>query len=234
MIYQCYFKKEQEKFLFDSDVYKGFGLEPEVNSSITNNVNELKDPDVRLSLTEYGAFLHIYKNDVWKYDSDDWIGFTSYRQLDKTPIIFKNKELFTNLLNFTSNGICGWGYYRTNSNASIQAELCHPGINKFIKDILSEFNLEIPKRFYQDKYLLFANYWAMKKEYFLDFMSWSWPIIQYAITQSSHPYASMKSPISNVNTKKWLGYFMERLFLIWYMTRNYVPANIGPICGNLA
>jgi len=234
MIYQCYFKKEHEKFLFDSDVYKGFGLELEVNPSIANNVEELNDPSLRLSLAEYGALLHIYKNDVWKYDSDDWIGFTSYRQLEKTPIIFKNKELFKNLLNFTSDGISGWGYYKTISNASVQAEICHPGINKFIQDIFSHFNMQIPKRFYEDKYLLFANYWAMRKEYFVDFMSWSWPIIQYAITQKSHPYVYTASPISNVDTKKWLGYFMERLFLIWYMDRKYIPTNIGPICGHLA
>jgi hypothetical protein len=99
---------------------------------------------------------------------------------------------------------------------------------------LSNFGLEIPKRFYTDRYLLFANYWAMSKEHFLDFMNWSWPIVEYAMTQEHHEYASEPSPIPSVDTRKWLGYFMERLFLIWYMERNYYPANFGPICGALA
>lgn len=234
MIYQCYFSKGQEPMLFTSDVYAKFGLEPQVNENIAKNTPELEDPSTRLSLTEYGAFLHIYKNDVWKFDSDDWIGFTSYRQLDKTPVMFKNKDLFRHLLNSTCDGFCGWGYYKTVSNAATQAEICHPGINQFIKDIFANFNLQIPRRFYEDKYLLFANYWAMRKEFFLDFMAWSWPIVEYAMTQKSHPYVSTPSPVGNVDTRKWLGYFMERLFLIWYMGRNYIPTNIGPICGNLA
>jgi len=230
MIYQCYFRKDQETKLFLTDVYYPFGLEPEVNPSLLTNCDELRDPNLRLSLTEYAAFLHIYKNDVFKKDSDWWVGFTSYRQLDKTPIIFKNKAKFEELLNL-AGGFCGWGYYLTRSNASTQAEICHPGINNFIKDVLSKFNIEIPKRFYEDKYLLFANYWAMRKEFFLDFMSWSWPIVSYASTLIDHPYVKTNSPVSTVDTRKWLGYFMERLFIIWYMIRNYNPSNFGPICG---
>jgi hypothetical protein len=233
MIYQCYFKKEQESNLFITDIYYPFGLEPQVNPSITLNCPELEDPATRLSLTEYGAFLNIYRNDVFKKDSDQWIGFTSYRQLDKTPIIFKNKNKFEELLFTICNGFAGWGYYHTFSNASHQAEVCHPGINNFINYVFKQLNIKIPERFYKDTFLLFANYWVMTKHMFIDFMEFSWPIIQFASQQKNHPYVSEKSPIETVDTRKWLGYFMERLFLIWYMSRNYYPANIGPVCGKL-
>lgn len=220
--------------LFNTDVYAPFGLEPEVNPDISLNCKELEDPATRLALTEYGAFLSIYKNDVWKKDNDSWIGFTSYRQLDKSPVIFKNKAKFSEILNIVCGGFAGWGYYYSRSNASTLSELCHPNINKFITDVLSHFGIKIPERFYTDKHLLFASYWAMNKSIFIDFMSWSWPIMQHAMTLTSHEFAHTKSPVPSVDQRKWLGYFMERIFLIWYMIRDYRPSNIGPVCGLLA
>lgn len=234
MIYQCYFKKDHEEFLFDSDVYKGFGLEPDVNPTITKNCPELEDPINRLNLVEYAAFLNIYRNDVFKFDDDDWIGFTSYRQTLKTPIMFSNKKLFRDLLMSVGNGFCGWGYYRTHSNASQQSEICHPNINSFIKETLDHFNIKLPDRFYKDQYILFANYWAMRKEMFLDFMLWSMPIMEYALTKTDHPYTRSKSWVPTVSEHKWVGYYQERLFIIWYMLRNFIPTNFGPICGEIA
>jgi hypothetical protein len=234
MIYQCYFKKDQESMLFKTDLYSPFGLEPEVNPNIALNCPELESSALRLSLTEYGAFLNIFRNDVSKVDNDWWIGFTSYRQLDKTPIIFKNKQKFEELLHVVARGFGGWGFYVSQSNASNVSELCHPKINNFISHILSRFNIQIPQRFYTERHILFANYWAMHKELFVDFMNWSWPIIQYAMTQSDHEYVHTKSPIPTIDQRKWLGYFMERLFLIWYMQKNLHPANFGPLCGILA
>jgi hypothetical protein len=233
MIYQCYFKKDQEPSLFKTDLYKPIGLEPEVNPDIAKNCLELEDPKLRLNLVEYGAFLHIYKNNVYTYDTDWWIGFTSHRQLDKVPIMFSNKAKFEELLIKVAKGFCGWGYYRTNSNLSNQSEICHPGINSFIKDVFAYFSIDIPERFYTDKFILFANYWAMTKELFDDFMVFSWPIIKYAMTLTDHPYTKTSSPIPTVSTDKWLGYFMERVFILWYMRRNIIPANFGPICGEL-
>lgn len=233
MIYQCYFKKEQEDRLFKTDIYAPFGLEPEVNESITLNCPELSSAKNRLNFTEYAAFLYFYRNGVNCLDSDWWIGFTSYRQLDKAPVIFSNKPLFENILGKVAGGIGGWGYYKTNSSAKGQADYCHPGLYSFIVDVFRDLNLKIPERFYTDKYLLFANYWAMHKDLFIDFMDWSWPIMQYAMTKGDHPYTKTKSPIPTVSTEKWIGYFMERLFLIWYMQKNLYPSSLGPICSNL-
>jgi len=232
MIYQCYFKKEQEGKLFKSDIYKGFGLEPSVNPAITLNCPELEDPQVRLNLTEYAAFFHIWKNNVYTYDSDWWMGFTSYRQLDKTPVVFECKEMFERLLKMNA-GFCGWGFYAVSRDLSSQAEHCHPNINKFIKDIFSQVGIEVPKRFYTDKVGIFANYWAMDKGKFVDYMSWSWPIVQRAFLMKDHIYAKTNSQVQGVSKDKWIGYFMERLFIIWYMIRNYSPGNFGPLCGYL-
>lgn len=233
MIYQCYFREDQKPRLFTTDLYSPFGLEPEVNLEIALNCPELESADMRLNLTEYAAFLHFYRNGVNCKDNDWWIGFTSYRQLDKSPIIFSNKTAFENILHVVGSGFGGWGYYRTRSSAKGQADHCHPGLYSFIVDVFRDLGLKIPERFYTDKNLLFANYWAMHKELFLNYMNWSWPIMQHAMTKADHPYTSTKSPIPNVSEKKWLGYFMERLFLIWYMDRNLYPTNLGPICSIL-
>ena len=61
MIYQCYFKEDQKDKLFNSELYKPFGLEPEVNPDIVKNCPELENSSVRLNLAEYSAFLNIYK-----------------------------------------------------------------------------------------------------------------------------------------------------------------------------
>jgi len=176
--------------------------------------------------------LNIFKNDVFKKDLDWWIGFTSYRQLDKTPIIFKNKPVFENML-YGCGGFAGWGFYMSRTNCANLSELCHPHILSFIYHVFSHFGIRLPERFYSEKQILFANYWAMRKDYFVDFMSWSWPIMQFAMTQNQHPYAQAESSIKSVNRKRWIGYFMERLFIIWYMSRGLNPANFGPICGVL-
>lgn len=232
MIYQCYFKKEQENQIFKSELYTKFGLEPEVNENLLTNCPELEEYKNRLALTEYGALLHIWRNNVHTFDNDWWIGFTSYRQLDKTPIVFHNKQLFEKLL-VESGGFCGWGFYLLSKNPSYQAEYCHPNINEFINDVFNALNLKIPHRFYTDNFALFANYWAMDKSKFVDFMSWSWPIVEKALTMEDHKYAKTKAVISNTTNKKWLGYFMERLLILWYMDRGFYPSNFGPICGYL-
>lgn len=232
MIYQCYFKKDQESNLFKTSIYKGFGLEPIVNKSILLNCPELENEKNRLALTEYAAFLNIWRNDVYKLDADWWIGFTSYRQLDKSPVIFDSKETFERCLKI-AQGFCGWGFYEMSKNTSFQAEHCHPNINKFIEDVFSSLNIKIPNRFYTDKVALFANYWAMDKHKFIDYVTWSWPIIQKAFSMKDHIYAKTDSIMSTTSKDKWIGYFMERLFILWYMSRNYYPTNFGPICGQL-
>jgi len=232
MIYQCYFKEDQKDKLFNSELYKPFGLEPEVNPDIVKNCPELENSSVRLNLAEYSAFLNIYKNGVDTLDKDFWIGFTSYRQFDKSPVVFHSRKVFETCL-MMSNGFGGWGFYRVTTSPSEQAELCHPNINKFIVDVLAQFRISVPPRFYQDKVALFCNYWAMDKRKFKDYIEWSWPIIQKAMTMRDHVYANTGTVLKTTSKDKWIGYFMERLFIIWYMLRDYYPANFGPICGIL-
>lgn len=89
----------------------------------------------------------------------------------------------------------------------------------------------MPDRFFKDRLILFANYWVMEKPLFVDFMAWSWPLVLKAISKKTHSYAHFESRISTVTNSKWLGYFVERLFIIWYMKNGLNPANFGPVCG---
>ncbi len=161
MIYQCYFAPEQKSHLFDSPLYRGFGLEPVVNPDITKNCPELADPETRIFLLDYAAFLYLWRNPP--DDGDDWIGFTSYRQLDKFPTILTDKaEIEADL---KTHDILGWGFYEliegsTQKPMSIAdfSEGCHPGITAYLKLVLSRFNREIPARYFTDTEGLFANY----------------------------------------------------------------------------
>src|SRR5437588_820896 len=110
MIYQCYFAPTQREKLFASPVYRGLGLEPDVNPELTRNCPELEGAKNRTALVEYGAMLHLWRNPP--EDRDPWIGFTSYRQVDKFPQspVFASAQQISELLNGTD--VVGWGGYQ--------------------------------------------------------------------------------------------------------------------------
>jgi hypothetical protein len=48
-------------------------------------------------------------------------------------------------------------------------------------------------------------------------MDWSWPIVRYAL-ELNHPYKTYdRSWNPHDDKRKAVGYFMERLFIIWTM-----------------
>ena len=53
MIHQCYFAEAQRPRLFQKPVYRGFGLEPEVNLELARNCPELQESRNRPLLCEY-------------------------------------------------------------------------------------------------------------------------------------------------------------------------------------
>ncbi|MHB8472060.1 MAG: hypothetical protein ACYDC8_04270 [Gammaproteobacteria bacterium] len=222
MIYQCYFKKEQEPRLFTKEPYRGFGLEPDVNPTLLNNCPELVDENTRLALVEYAAFLHIWRN--LPFDNDDWIGFTSYRQTDKTNFIFKSKQQIEDA--FLRHDLVAWHVLsvigsRTHSlkGAAAQAEIYHPMLHEFTTSILGHFGIVIPKAYYFAQEVPYANYWAMSKTLFASFMTWSWPMVQYALTVDHAYKRNDKSSNPTDDKRKAVGYFMERLFIIWTMLK---------------
>ncbi len=223
MIYQCYFDPSQITRLFRHEPYAGFGLYSTVNPSITKNCPELIDPAVQAQLSEYTAMLHHWRNP--QLDNDDWIGFTSYRQLEKFPVEFQSKGQIEELL--TRNHIIAWGGYRFFKDSdrspltmAAHGESAHPGITNSLCRLLDLAGEAIPLEYLAMNQGLFCNYWAMSKELFNLYMQWSYPLLKHCLDRPdeyvrSHPRA--------------LSYLVERLFICWQLNRDFKIHVVEPI-----
>ena len=236
MIYQCYAKPEDRTHLFKGGPYKGFGLEPEVNPRLFENCPELEDPEIRMGLTEYACFLWHWRN---KENPDGWFGSTSFRQLEKGFVAkFESKDEVKHYLQ--QHQILGWGNYKLygaleTSKGQVggfpislgsQAEACHPGINDFILEVFTKFGHVIPEAWAVESCGFFANYWAMSNELFYEFMEFSWPMVQYSLEHVHESKFYKDQPeFSTVTNAKATGYFMERLFILWYLIKGITPHN---------
>ncbi|MHA1482113.1 MAG: hypothetical protein ACTSQA_01585 [Candidatus Heimdallarchaeaceae archaeon] len=232
MLYQCYPKNEHESMLFPQEPYTGFGLEPEVNQDLFLNCPELEDAEVRMQLTEYACFLWHWRNP--ESNPDWWFGTTSYRQLDKNPFRFIHKKEIEEGL--SKNDILAWGKYTLLDKQSQpqplsgQAESCHPGINKYITDVLDKFNVTVPDGWGTCTEGYFANYWVMSNELLRDYMEFSWPMVKWSLENvKDSDYYKMDTTYGTVSNSKATGYFMERLFILWYLLRDLNPYNLGPV-----
>ena len=232
MIYQCYFKPEQQSSLFEGEVYTGFGLEPSCNPKLFENCPELEDPDTRLALTEYACFLWHWRNP--KDNPDSWFGTTSYRQDDKTKVRLKDKQFVTSIL--SQHDILAWGFYqflsRSGSPITIDrhTRICHEGMIYILSELLKPFDELIPKDFFLKTRAAMANYWTMKSKDFYAYMDWSWPKVEYAL-DNIHKFSDLTSKwqYGTVSPKKAVGYFMERLFVIWYLKEGKSLATNEPM-----
>jgi hypothetical protein len=218
MIYQCYFEHSQVDRLFQFNAYTGFGLEPEVNPQITLNCPELGDRDTRLQLTEYAALLWHFRNPT--VDADDWLGFTSYRQLDKSAFIIQDRKEVDKYLK-DADGFT-WGFMKMVDEDQIpislarHTDICHPGLNEFIEHMLKRHDVEMPRNWFRATQGVFANYWVLKKPRFTEYMKFSWPIVLDALAEiKTHPFYYSQHSFGTVTKQKCIGYFMERLFIIW-------------------
>lgn len=224
MIYQCYHRPEHLEKVFQLPAYRGFGLEPDVNPRITRRCPELADARTRKFLNEYGAMLHLWRNRP--FDLHRWIGFTSYRQLDKTPVVFQTHAEVGRLVR--EHRLIGWGFHDVSpftrdglTGAAAQLELAHPGGFNYLATALKENGLNLPERFSTDAWVLYANYWAMEKKFFRDFMDFSWPVAQWCLRR--------QGDFDFVQThERSIGFIVERLFIVWYMTRGHDPHRLGP------
>jgi hypothetical protein len=226
MIHQCYFAPSQQPALFDpsSGVYRPFGLEPEVNPQITRNCPELQDPKSRVALVEYGAMLHLWRNP--QEDPDPWIGFTSYRHRDKSPVIFTARQQVEQAL--ASADILGWCGHRfqdaqTGRPVALaeQAERSHPGIVSFLYRLMLMRNERMPDSFLVSNAGLFANFWATSRANFNAFMEWSFPLVRWCLANPQQPYLQ--------SHPKAIGYLIERLFILWYLMKGLRVTHAGPI-----
>ena len=212
MIYQFYFAEHQKEKLFANPLYRGFGLEPEVNPSITLNCPELERPEHRATLVSYGGLLHLWRNQL---DDHDWIGFTSYRQLDKVPTIFLPGDLERIQGLLQTHEFVGWNYMTFNSSLAVQAEAWHPGILSYMGGMASRTGLTIPWEFFTHRSAFFAEYWIMKKETLGRFMTWLHPFILDGLDR-----LLVERYLGSNNHLRSLGNVLERLFVIWcYLER---------------
>lgn len=216
MIYQCYFRKDQEARLFTQEPYRGFGLEPELNPTLLEVCPELSEASTRVALCEYAAFLYCWR--TLDRDGDNWIGFTSYRQLDKSDVVFDTKESIERQL--ANVDVIAWhgcsvGNVRSRRlrGTAAQSELGH-GMHKFTLDMLRPFGIKLPRAYQTATIAPYASYWVIRKARFVQFMQWSWPIVQAALA-TDHPYKDVPTRGYWDDQRKRVGYFAERLFIIW-------------------
>lgn len=211
VIHQCYFAEAQRERLFSSPLYRGFGLYSSVNPGIARNCPELADPKNQPLLSEYAAMLHLWRNP--ELDRDSWIGFTSYRQLEKFPTILINRQALVEDLAHCD--IVGWGFYQfldaiSHQPISLaeQGERCHPGITSSLWRLLLRAGETLPEHYLQANQGLFCNYWVMSRANFDAFMHWSFPLVQWSL-QEPDPYVQSQP--------RSLSYLVERLFICWYL-----------------
>lgn len=162
---------------------------------------------------EYSGMLYIWKNKIFK---DNWIGFTSYRQLDKSPFVLdhKNKDIILPLLD--KYDILSWLFVSFDMSISQQAERCHKNINQYLIYLfMHHFNEPIPSLYFTERSGCFANYWIMSIENFIQFMEWSYPKV-LTIVKLSKTMKYLKLDTHENNS----GFIIERLYNIWYMRYN--------------
>jgi hypothetical protein len=232
VIYQCYFSAEQTTRLLQHEAYRGFGLEPAVHPEITRGCPELDCERTRTALTEYAAFLHIWRN--LPYDEDDWIGFTSYRQLDKTDFVFGCKVHIEALLQGCD--FLAWYWWEVQhvrlgllTGAAAQAEISHPRLHDFTVDVLGKFGIALPSGYFSEPAVPFANYWVLRKPQFAAYMDWSWPLVRHALA-IDHPYKRYAQSWNRLDDKrKAVAYFTERLFVIWTLIGGFRGRRLGSL-----
>lgn len=217
--------------MFAQEPYRGFGLEPNVNATLTKRCPELADPATRLALVEYAAMLFHWRNP--DADADGWIGFTSYRQLAKSLFVFETRGAVEAAL--TDADVVSWGVWNVSRlqiawlrGAPAQAEIASPGLHKFTCEVLAHFNVKIPDAYFTGEQVVFANYWVMARSAFERYMVWSWPIIDHALNLD-HPYKHTKPISAAIDQRKAVGYFAERLYAIWVMREGLTVTPMGSV-----
>jgi FkbM family methyltransferase len=210
MIHQCYFDPSQRARLFTSPLYRGFGLYASVNPDIDRNCPELEDPNRQVLLSEYGAMLHLWRNP--ECDPDPWIGFTSYRQLDKFPTIIRDRQAIESAL--AEYDVLGWAAYEFVDAVSgrpltmaEQGEWGHPGITMCLWHLLMTRNEPLPPHYLTGTSGgVYCNYWLMSRANFHTYMSWSYPLVVRCLEQPDEFIRCHR---------RSLAYLIERLFICW-------------------
>lgn len=162
---------------------------------------------------EYSGMMYLWNNNI---DNDDWIGFTSYRQKDKSIFILEENNINDIIPLLNNYDILCFLYLKFKTTVSEQAEKYHPKITENTEYLFNEvYKEDIPNNYYTDNCGCFANYWMMSKKNFNEFMSWSYPkVLEIIRLSKEQTYFSIGTHKSNP------GFIIERLFVIWHMKFN--------------
>jgi hypothetical protein len=161
-----------------------------------------------LQLLEFAAMLHLWRNPP--EDGDDWIGFTSYRQLDKSSVVFAVGDVEAEL---ARADVLAWLQGTFSVSLTVQAEMYHPGIRGFLGRLFADLQLGDAGEFDVRKTGIFASYWAVRKSDFAAYMAWFAPAICYCLERLAiDPYLR--------SHPKSASYALERLFMVWCWRTN--------------
>jgi hypothetical protein len=204
VIYQCYHLAEQKPVLFSGRLYRPFGLTPELNPEIVA-CEELCDAARRLQLCEFAAMLHLWRHPP--EDGHDWIGFTSHRQLEKTPFVFTSEVQIREPLK--SHDAVAWFRQEYPHSLARQAEMHHPGILSYVHQMMRQHQPSLGQSWWDSRHGFFSSYWAMTKASFRRYMEdWLYPAIKYSLTMMDRePYLR--------HHPRAASYALERLFSAW-------------------
>jgi predicted O-linked N-acetylglucosamine transferase (SPINDLY family) len=208
MIYQCYYQASQQVRLFTLSPYRPLGLEPAVNPDITRHCPELEQPEHRSQLLESAGLLHQWRNPT--ADRDDWIGFSTWRQLDLCPTVFTPGAMEAVL---GRGDVVTWFRVDFPVTVAAQAEKWHPGLVGLLGRMFDDLHLGDPGIYARTQSGMFGCYWALRKPDFAAYMQWFFPAIAYCLRHlhddpylASHPSAS--------------SFALERLFMVWCWQNN--------------
>ena len=118
----------------------------------------------RYALSEYAAMLYFWRHPHCA--REDWIGFTSYRQMEKVRFVFEHAHL--KQLRYCD--ILTWRWLDV-GNVAAHAEESHPGITAAVLRTLGHFGLRLPCDWHSSQAGVFANYWAVRMDTFNAYMS---------------------------------------------------------------
>lgn len=230
MIYQLFFKDDQRGQLLETAPYQPLGLEPEVNPGISANCPELQDARARLLLREYAAMLWCWRNQETAFSDHQWIGFTSHRQFDKSVnksrTFFAAEDIPDIAVLAKRFDILGFGYYRLGGLSLAQhSEHMDPGFDAYIRRIFPNIAQAVPDWYIETHSCLYCNYWIMRRERFVEYMEWSWPIVQLLLVwEKTDP--NLQGPRGPLNL--WfLGDIMERLVILWGFNKKVADISLA-------
>jgi hypothetical protein len=206
VIYQCHPNDNRFTESF-GPLYRTFSLDRLANLNLLMRAPELLTEENRYALSEYAAMLHFWRNPDRR--PDNWIGFTSYRQMEKVHFTLQPQHLD----GLREYDILTWGWLTVQTrNIGAHAEAYHPGIVATMARLLGHFGLAFPPEWSNCASAVFANYWLMSVRNFNEYMHWSCPLIQWMLANpEGDPFLTQKRQHEN-----GIGYIMERLFIVWY------------------